>query len=70
MRDAGEAIPAKTMAVIQAIPNAVVRSATGLPLWAWSLIAVAGVGLIGFGLYKILFAAAPTVAGHFLARRS
>jgi len=62
------AIPASAVEQIRKIPGAIVEGATGLPLWAWTLIVVGGVGLVGFAAYKVLLAAAPS-AGAALAGR-
>lgn len=39
-----------------------------VPWWVWVAGGTAVAGAVGFGVYKILVAAAPTVAGHYLAR--
>lgn len=55
-------LPGVAVEAIRQLPGKVVESATGLPLWAWSLLAVGGVGLLGYGVVKILSAIAPAVA--------
>lgn len=39
-----------------------------LPSWVWPAAAVVGVGALGFGVYKILLAAAPIAVGRYLPR--
>ena len=60
--DAVVSAPGRAADMALAAPGKVVESATGLPLWAWSLLAVGGVGLLGYGVVKILSAIAPAVA--------
>jgi hypothetical protein len=63
-------IPAEVRQAIADAANYVVQSVTGLPLWAWSLIIAGGVGVVGYGAYRVLAGpAGGAVARHYLPWR-
>lgn len=65
-------LPGVAVEAIRQLPGKIVESATGIPLWAWSLLLVGGAGLTGYGVWRILVATAPVAAPVFagaLARR-
>lgn len=61
----------KVLAAIAALPkeirhvvSSIVEDVTGLPIWAWALLGLGGVGILGFGIYKLANTqAAAAVAG-------
>jgi hypothetical protein len=58
------ALPAQVRHAVASAANSVVEETTGLPIWAWILIGCGGVGLLGFGIYKLANTqAAAAVAG-------
>lgn len=59
--DVSRAAAALPGAVGRAVSDAV-RGVTGLPIWAWGVLAAGIVGLVGFAAYKILQPAVPIMA--------
>ena len=57
--DAVVAAPGRAAGWVAEAPGKVVESATGLPLWAWTAIALGGTAILGYGVFRILLAAAP-----------
>jgi len=67
-------LPAKVAKAVSDMASEIVVSATGLPIWGWFSIGVAGLGILGFFFYKILNtqaagAAAGAVSHAYLGRR-
>ena len=68
----GAALAALPAEVRQALAKAVsgtVEAVTGLPLWAWGLIAAGGTALLGFAAYKIANTRAGGAVAGVAARR-
>jgi len=67
------ALPSDIRKAVVSAASGAIETITGLPVWAWALIAVGSVGLLGFLAYKIIGAAANSKAGAatagVLARR-
>lgn len=58
------ALPKQVRQAVESAANTAVEDTTGLPIWAWLLIGAGGVGLVGFGIYKLANTqAAAAVAG-------
>lgn len=45
------------------LPRKVIETTTGAPTWVWVVGGVTGVGLLGYGAYRILMVAAPSLVG-------
>lgn len=61
---AAAALPA---ALRKAVDEAM-KAGTGLPMWAWALISVGSVGLVGYTVFRLLQPAVPVVARIAAAR--
>lgn len=64
-------VPSKIISYTGGLVSNAVQSVTGLPMWAWSLAIVGGVGLVGYGAYKILSSSGGqnVLGAYFGARR-
>ena len=59
--DAVAKLPAKLAKAVAAIPGQLIEAVTGIPVWVWIVGGVTILGLVGFGVYKIIKGNAPTV---------
>lgn len=64
-------VPSKVISYAGGVVSTAVKSVTGLPMWAWSLVIIGGVGLVGYGAYKILSSSGGqnVLGAYFGARR-